>query len=55
LNTLDEIRILISYRIINGRVTIIWLIQSGEGVITAATTKNNDDGVFAISGAGRKA
>ena len=29
--------ILSSYNIIKGMVTIIWLIQSGEGVITAAT------------------
>jgi hypothetical protein len=34
--TLLEMRILSSYRMISGIVTIIWLIQSGEGVMIAA-------------------
>ena len=36
-STLEERDILISYKIINGTATIVWLVQSGEGVITAAT------------------
>ena len=39
LATREETPMLSSYKIINGIVTINWLVQSGEGVMTAATIR----------------
>ena len=37
--TLTDMRILSSYNRISGSATMVWLIQSGEGVMIAATNR----------------